>query len=63
MANRDCTYFMTLLTLALVLMWWSLNMTTETVNFEEEEVEDFDDADDKLLRKMVSFFLIQKVSF
>lgn len=59
MANRDCTYFMTLLTLALVLMWWSLNMTTETVDF-EEEIEDFDDADDKLLRKMVGSFPIKK---
>ena len=53
MATRDCTYFATLIVLALVLMWWSLNMTTETVDFEEEE-EDFDDADDRLLRKMVS---------
>ena len=27
MASRDCSYFVTLITLALVLMWWSLNLT------------------------------------
>ncbi len=51
MATRDCTYFVTLITLALVLMWWSLNLTAEGGEYYEEE--DFDDADDAMLRRMV----------
>jgi hypothetical protein len=52
MATRDLTYFVTLIVLSIVLMWWSLNMTTDSGDFEDVE-EDFDDADDLLLRKMV----------
>ena len=50
MASRDCNYFITLITLAIVLMWWSLNLTAG--DDVEETFED--DADERLLRKMVS---------
>jgi hypothetical protein len=53
MATRDGAYFLTLIVLALVLMWWSLNITTDNGGFEDNTDDAYDDADDKLLRKMV----------
>lgn len=52
MASRDCSYFVTLISLALVLMWWSLNLTAGD-DFEEEYTDD-GGADERLLRKMPS---------
>ena len=44
---------MTLITLALVLMWWSLNLTAGD-DFDADFAEVSDDTDERLLRKMVS---------
>lgn len=49
-AHTPGSYFITLITLALVLMWWSLNLTAGD-DFEDIDVQD--DVDERLLRKMV----------
>jgi hypothetical protein len=53
--NRDCAYLLTLVVFALALMYWSVNMTADYDDGSASgELEDYDDADDRLLRRMPS---------